>query len=251
MLTPRVRRFLEFLDPQFVQGGEPACATLEAALSKARGRGDDAQAANLAVQLGVRLLATATVARSVAGKADVANTIPSGDDVLEPAIELLSESLTAARRAGDPGVAAFAQSRLADAYYQSNQFAKARAEFADVAQRCVMPRDSWLYFDATQKIGDCAIELEDDADALIWYQRAMDAAREIDDPFEIHMQHGKIASALSNLKHYDEALHHLHEARDLLVRITRTLNSKPRSSSIVTVSTLQRFQRCWITSISG
>jgi hypothetical protein len=219
MLTSKVRQFLELLDPQFVQDGQPSCASLETALKAARSRRDDAETASLAVQLALRLLATATVARAVAGRADAPSTLPSADDVLEPAIELLSQSLTAARRAGDAAAAAFAQSRLADAYLQSNQFAKARAEFTDVAQRCVMPRDSWLYFDATQKVGDCAIELEDDAGALIWYQRAMDAAREIDDPFEIHVQHGKIASALGNLKRYNEELQHLHEARDLLARI--------------------------------
>jgi hypothetical protein len=81
------------------------------------------------------------------------------------------------------------------------------------------PEEAMLRFDATQQAGDCCIELEDDAAALDWYSEGLELARQIDDPFEVTVQLGKMAVALTNLKRHDEALSHYAQARELLVRI--------------------------------
>jgi hypothetical protein len=81
------------------------------------------------------------------------------------------------------------------------------------------PEEAMLRFDATQQAGDCCIELKDDAAALDWYSEGLELARQIDDPFEVTVQLGKMAVALTNLKRYDEVLSHYAQARELLVRI--------------------------------
>jgi tetratricopeptide (TPR) repeat protein len=219
MMMARVKSMLDLLDERVAQDGGKPYPELEKALQAGREGGDAAVVCDAALEMGIRLLAMATLARALAGQPGVGDDLPSPDDVLEPSIELLSQSLEAARTLEATGRIAFVQSRLADAYLQSRQFAKARDIFLQVAGSLTLPRDLWLHFDTTQKLGDCGIEMEEDDSALRWYEIAMDAAREIDDPFEIHVQHAKIASALRNLKRYDEAEDHLHLARELVMRI--------------------------------
>jgi tetratricopeptide (TPR) repeat protein len=218
MLTERVQRLLNSLDELVVQDGGKPFPQLQQALQTSRAAGDDAGLVDTTLEMAARLSAMATVSRSLTGQAH-AESLPSPDDVLEPAIDLLDESLTAVRRLHDTKRIAFVQSRLADAFLQSRQFNRARGIFLEAYAALSLPRDLWLMFDTTQKLGDCGIELEDDADALLWYERAMDAARQIDDPFEIQVQHGKIAGALRNLKRYDEAEDHLVQASALLVKL--------------------------------
>lgn len=83
--------------------------------------------------MGLRLSAMASVARSLVERADTCGEFPGPDDVLEPAIDLLNESLSSAQRLADARRAAFARSRLADAYLQSRQFAKAHDETSRTA----------------------------------------------------------------------------------------------------------------------
>jgi tetratricopeptide (TPR) repeat protein len=218
-MNPNVRQILELLDGQFAQDGGLSYASLETAFEQARRAGNLDREAEMALQMGVRLSAVSTFASTLARRGQELPGMPTAADALEPAIPLLERAveLYATTQNGDRE--AFARNRLADSYLQSEQFEKALAEFAKVLEHCHMPEHSALIFDTVQKIGDCHLQLEQDAAALSAYQRGLEIAKEIDDPFEIHVQLGKIASALGNLKRYDESLAHYTESRELLLRL--------------------------------
>ncbi len=218
-MNPTVRQTLELLDCQFARDGGLSYATLEKSLEQARQAGDLEGEADLALQMAVRLSSMATFAAMLARRGQELPGMPTAAEALEPAIPLLERAVGLAATTVNGKRETFARNRLADCYMQSEQFEKATAEFAKALEQCHMREDAALAFDTVQKMGDCHLQLEQDAAALSAYERGLEMAKEIDDPFEIHVQLGKIASALNNLKRYDEGLAHYTEARDLLKRI--------------------------------
>jgi tetratricopeptide (TPR) repeat protein len=175
--------------------------------------------ADMALQMAVRLSAVSTLASTLARRGQELPGMPTAADALEPAIPLLERAVELYATTRNSKRETFARNRLADSYMQSEQFEKALAEFATALGHCHMPEDAALAFDAVQKIGDCHLQLEQDAAALSAYERGLEIAKQIDDPFEIHVQLGKVASALGNLKRYDESLAHYTESRKLLMCI--------------------------------
>jgi tetratricopeptide (TPR) repeat protein len=218
-MNPKVRQALELLDGQIAQDGGLSYAALETSLDQARQAGDLDREADMALQMAVRLSSVATFVSMLTRRGRELPTMPTAAEALEPAIPLLDRAVELAGAKRNRKRETFARNRLADCYMQSEQFEKALAEFAKALEHCHMPEDAALAFDTVQKIGDCHLQLKQDAAALSAYERGLEIAKEIDDPFEIHVQLGKIASALNNLKRYDEAIAHYTEARGLLMRI--------------------------------
>ncbi len=218
-MNPKVRRTLELLDGRFAQDGGVSYAALETSLELARQAGDLDREADMALEMATRLSSVSRFASMLAHRGQELLGMPTAADALEPAVPLLERAVELAATTQNGKRETFARNRLADCYMQSEQFEKALAEFAKALEHCQMPEDAPLAYDTVQKIGDCHLQLEQDADALSAYERGLEIAKEIDDPFEIHVQLGKIASALNNLKRYDEGLAHYTEARGLLMRI--------------------------------
>ena len=218
-LNPKVRQTLTLFDLRASQEGMPTYPALETALDEARQFRDLKSEADVSLQMGTRLSAIATVAEAIADSDRDLGGFPTAADALEPAVDLFARTVEIAVSQHNDAQEKFARNRLAACYVQSREFAKALEHLKRALDLCHMPDDAALRFDTAQQIGDCYYELENDAAALSWYQQGLDIAKEIDDPFEVTVQLGKIASALTNVKRYDEALANFAEARDLLRRI--------------------------------
>ncbi len=218
-VNSKIRQVLNQLDSQLARDGGLSYSVLETSIAQARQAGDLEGEADLTLEMAVRLSAVSTFASMLARRGEKLPEMPTVADALEPAIPLLERAVELAATTRNGRRERYARNRLADCYMQSEQFEKALAEFVSVLERCHMPEDAALAFETVQKIGDCHLQLEHDAAALSAYERGLEIAKEFDDPFEIHVQLGKIASALNNLKRYDECLAHYTEARDLLMRI--------------------------------
>ncbi|MFF9778442.1 hypothetical protein ACF1HJ_32930 [Streptomyces sp. NPDC013978] len=217
MLTKRVRLALKGLDEHFRQEGAVAYRDLEKRLARASRRGDDAAEAELALEMGLRLFAMASVLQSLAGTSS--RMLPSADEVLEPAVTLIRHASEAALRAGDARLARSARVSLAKCLQAAGQFGQALEQLALLHDSWRMPEDRLLLFEAAQVGGGCCLEQENDPAALAWYELGLNIARLIDDPLEISVQLGKVGGVLGNLRRYDEALLSYEQSRELLVRL--------------------------------
>jgi tetratricopeptide (TPR) repeat protein len=230
MLHSKTRRALEFIDTSAVEEGRPTWSELEEALADARERANVGLASSLTWQMGMRLSSIATMSRMSSGSDQrKPQWLPSENEALEPAVELFRESLKNALTASDAELEKLARRGLADCYIQAKEFGMALDYLEPLTEMCHMPDDAKLLFEVNQKSGDCYLELEDDGAALNCYEVAMQVARAVDDPFEISTQYGKLASALANLKRYDEAIGAWGASLALLIRIG---NEPPLQSKI-------------------
>ena len=170
-LNPKVRQVLELLDAHYQQDDLPPYQDLEEALCEAGRSGNRLVEADLSWQMGTRLLSLSKVSRINAEKGQDTGMMPNEADALEPAINLFSHSLDMALSIQDKKHEKLARNLLAACYVQSRQFEKALEHSTRLFDMCSMPEDARLCFDASQKAGDCYLELENDEAALTWYQR--------------------------------------------------------------------------------
>lgn len=219
-MNSKVRQTLDLLDAQFTQDNGLSYSSLETALAQAQNSDDIERETELTLDMATRFSTIATFASTLARGGQELPGMPSAADALEPAIQLYARGLVLATKGNDLNREKFARNRLGDCYVQSEQFDKALVLLEHTLSLCQMPDDAFIMFDTVQKIGDCHVQLENDAAALSAYERGLEIAKAIDDPFEVTVQLGKMASALSNLKRYDEALAHYADSRDRLVRIS-------------------------------
>ena len=226
-ISPKVRLALDLLGPRLAEAGIPGYAALEGDLQQAQQAGDLAAEAQASIAIASQLMSVAKVAAAWSDRPDRGG-MPSQEEPLEPAIDLFARALQIGVDRGNEKLAKFARTQLGDCYVQSRQFAKALALLEQTMSACQLPGDAVLAFTTAQLAGDCCLQMENDAAALSWYQWGLSLARDIDDPFEIHVQYGKVASALRNLKRYDESLAHYSDARDLLERIQGDLELQRR-----------------------
>lgn len=205
-------QLMKLFDDLAVQDGMPSFTDLASTLKTARESGDRENEAKLLLDMGVRLL-------SIGQASEMISSLGLQIDIFEvmtKAIDYLRESFTIAKSVSLNHVTSLALMHLGDSYFVLNQYEDAVQCFEETLQFKLEPLQSYYIL---EKIGDIHLKSENARSALISYQKALDLAKEIDDPAEQAKHLGKLASAYANLKDYPAAIKYYQDSLALWVAI--------------------------------
>lgn len=200
--------------PENSEAGFPGYDTLRERADTARAAGDYCAESETELSLGIFV---STIARVAAVGADDPDALPMpAAAARDRAVEHLRAAVAAAEAAHDPHTELHALVLIGDVHSLGQHYADAADLFRSILSRAdEVGANLVIREQATSKLGDCLLELEQDEEALDWYLRALSLAQQLGDRAEEAGQHGKAAVACGNLDRWDAALEHYEQARAL------------------------------------